>query len=79
MKRFPMELYLLSIGIAQRLVCYQKRCRVRLSYQWPELWKSLIALLRFLLSHEGTLAKKMNIFQLALQVRIWRSVLVGLH
>ncbi|XP_059471108.1 armadillo-like helical domain-containing protein 3 [Neocloeon triangulifer] len=68
MKRFPMELYLLSIGIAQRLVCYQKRCRVRLTYQWPELWKSLIALLRFLLSHEGTLAKKMNIFQLALQV-----------
>uniref|UniRef100_A0A8C4Q2C8 Armadillo like helical domain containing 3 n=1 Tax=Eptatretus burgeri TaxID=7764 RepID=A0A8C4Q2C8_EPTBU len=38
MKDFPMELYLRCVAIVQKLICYQKKCRVRLHYTWQELW-----------------------------------------
>lgn len=68
MKKFPMELYLLCIGVIHRILCYQKRCRVRLNYPWKELWSALIGLLRFLVNQEQTLVKKCNVFHLSLQV-----------
>jgi hypothetical protein len=67
-----MELYLLNIGIIHRLLCYQKRCRVRLNYPWKELWRSLIGLLKFLVYQEQNLVKKSNIFHLAIQVNIFQ-------
>lgn len=68
MKKFPMELYLLCVGVIHRILCYQKRCRVRLNYPWKELWSALIGLLRFLVNQEQTLVKKYNIFYLSVQV-----------
>lgn len=67
-KRFPMELYLLCIGIIHRLMVYQKRYCVRLNYNWKSLWAALINLLKFLVYQEQYLIKKHNIFILANQV-----------
>lgn len=68
MKKLPVELFLQSVGIVHRLLCYQKQNSVRLSYNWKDLWAALIALAKFLVTNEVYLAKKMNIFQLAYQV-----------
>ncbi|XP_028300820.1 armadillo-like helical domain-containing protein 3 [Gouania willdenowi] len=68
MKDFPMDLYLRCVQIIHKLLCYQKKCRIRLHYTWRELWSALINLLKFLLSNETTLLAKHNIFQLALLV-----------
>ncbi|XP_060719399.1 armadillo-like helical domain-containing protein 3 [Tachysurus vachellii] len=68
MKDFPMDLYMWCVQIIHKLICYQKKCRIRLHYTWRELWTVLINLLKFLLSNETTLLSKHNIFQLALQV-----------
>lgn len=68
MKRLPIELYLQCVGIVHRLICYQKKCTIRINYNWKELWEALIMLLKFLLTNENHLSKKINIFNLALQV-----------
>ncbi|XP_011496026.1 PREDICTED: UPF0668 protein C10orf76 homolog [Ceratosolen solmsi marchali] len=67
-KKFPIDLYHQCIGILLRILCYQKRCRVRLNYQWTKLWTVLINLLKFLSSNESFLIKQINIFSLASEV-----------
>uniref|UniRef100_A0A8C5PBM3 Armadillo-like helical domain-containing protein n=1 Tax=Leptobrachium leishanense TaxID=445787 RepID=A0A8C5PBM3_9ANUR len=68
MKEFPMDLYTRCIQIVHKLLCYQKKCRVRLHYTWRELWSALINLLKFLMSNETVLLAKHNIFTLILMV-----------
>ncbi|XP_037546167.1 armadillo-like helical domain-containing protein 3 [Nematolebias whitei] len=68
MKDFPMDLYLRCVQIIHKLLCYQKKCRIRLHYTWRELWSALINLLKFLLSNETSLLAKHNIFQLVLLI-----------
>lgn len=68
MKDFPMDLYMHCVQIIHKLICYQKKCRIRLHYTWRELWTALINLLKFFLSNETILSVKHNIFHMALQV-----------
>uniref|UniRef100_A0A4W5MF50 Armadillo-like helical domain-containing protein n=1 Tax=Hucho hucho TaxID=62062 RepID=A0A4W5MF50_9TELE len=56
------------VQVIHKLICYQKKCRIRLHYTWRELWSALINLLKFLLSNETVLLAKHNIFHLALLV-----------
>ncbi|KFO32309.1 hypothetical protein H920_06256 [Fukomys damarensis] len=41
MKEFPMDLYIRCIQVVHKLLCYQKKCRVRLQYTWRELWSAI--------------------------------------
>ena len=67
-KRLPFELHLLSLNCIHRILAYQKRCGVRISYSWRELWSSLIALLKFVVTNESNLNKKVNVFNICSQV-----------
>ena len=67
-KNLLLDLYLLCIGVIHRLLCYQKKCNIRVDYTWKELWSALISLLKFIINNEADLVKKCNIFILALQV-----------
>merc|ERR550519_1528157 len=68
MKRLPVELHLLALSCIHRVLAYQKRCRVRLTYNWRELWSSLIALVKFVVANESSLTKKINVFSVCHQV-----------
>lgn len=63
------DLFQLCLGIIHRLLCFQKRCRIRIDFNWKELWSALITLLKFFLNNESYLFKQQfNIFVLSIQV-----------
>jgi len=41
----------LSLGILLRLLSYLSRAKVRISYHWSELWRSLLSFFRFLTTY----------------------------
>merc|ERR1719334_2134097 len=70
MKKLPIELHLLALSCIHRVLAYQKRCRVRIAYNWRDLWSTLIALLKFVVANESNLNKKINVFHICSQVNI---------
>lgn len=61
-KNFLYDLYILCLGVIHRLLCYQKKCKIRFNYNWRDLWNALINLIKFVLNNESDLIKKWNIF-----------------
>jgi len=58
----------LALHCIHRVLAYQKRCRVRIGYNWRDLWATLIALLKFVVSNESSLSKKVDFFTICTQV-----------
>lgn len=58
------ELFSFCLGIIQRLLSFQKRCKVRINFDWEELWSSLILLIKFLLNNESYFFKQQQQSQL---------------
>ncbi|XP_039259173.2 armadillo-like helical domain-containing protein 3 [Styela clava] len=70
MKDFPFRQHMRCLGVIHRLMCYEKKCQIRLMYNWRELWTALINLLKFLLANESTMVNnwKKGIFALFTQI-----------
>jgi hypothetical protein len=54
-RRLDVDLYALFIGIILRLISHLSRSRTRLQYHWSELFRSLLALVRFLAKYSADL------------------------
>ena len=64
-RNIQLDLYLLCLGIVQRLLSFEKRCRVRIEYEWKELWSALTSLLKFLIGNESYFVRhQVDIFTL---------------
>lgn len=54
-RRLDVSLYTLFAGIMLRIISYLSRSRTRLQYHWSELFRSLLALIRFLTTYASDL------------------------
>ncbi|KAI0182130.1 DUF1741-domain-containing protein [Hypoxylon sp. FL1284] len=54
-RRLDVSLYTLCVGIMLRIVSYLSRSHTRLQYHWSQLFRSLLALIRFLTSYASDL------------------------
>ncbi|KAG6042136.1 hypothetical protein E4U41_004940 [Claviceps citrina] len=50
-RRLDVSLYTLCLGILLRVISYLSRSKTRLAYHWPEFFRSLLSLVRFLVSY----------------------------
>lgn len=57
-----------TLGVIHRILCFEKKCRVRLQYPWRDLWNCLAALVKFVVHNEGNFKGPCDIFQLCQQV-----------
>ncbi|KAI2803984.1 hypothetical protein BLOT_008124 [Blomia tropicalis] len=64
------DLFQLCLGIIHRLISFQKRFRIRINYDWKDLWSALTTLIKFIVSNESYFNKhqEIDLFALALQV-----------
>ncbi|KAI1345705.1 hypothetical protein F5Y01DRAFT_308841 [Xylaria sp. FL0043] len=54
-RRLDVSLYTLCVGITLRIISYLSRSRTRIQYHWSELFRSLLALIRFLTTYASDL------------------------
>lgn len=60
-RRLDVSLYTLCVGIMLRIISYLSRSRTRLQYHWSELFRSLLALIRFLATYTSDLMELSHI------------------
>lgn len=51
--------------MVSKVIQYNRRTRLRLTYHWHELWRSLLGLLKFLVAKSEDLTDSNNIHELA--------------
>ncbi|KAF4982807.1 hypothetical protein FZEAL_1659 [Fusarium zealandicum] len=54
-RRLDVSLYTLCFGIMLRVISYLSRTRTRLEYHWPEFFRSLLSIVRFLATYTADL------------------------
>ncbi|XP_075248957.1 armadillo-like helical domain-containing protein 3 [Convolutriloba macropyga] len=65
-KSLPYELHALSLSIIYRIICHQKKNKIRLiGYQWHVLWQALIVFLKFIVANSSELLENFDVFALA--------------
>ncbi|CAL8097782.1 unnamed protein product [Calicophoron daubneyi] len=47
MKKLPARLYFIALAICHNLLCYQSKHKIRLDFDWKQLWSALLSLLQF--------------------------------
>mmetsp|Transcript_35290 Transcript_35290/g.92285 ORF Transcript_35290/g.92285 Transcript_35290/m.92285 type:complete len:716 (-) Transcript_35290:29-2176(-) len=67
-KNLQADLYSLCLGVVHRLLCWQKKQVIRLTFEWKTLWTALITILSFVVRHEATLVETIDVFALCSQV-----------
>ncbi|KAF2447136.1 DUF1741-domain-containing protein [Karstenula rhodostoma CBS 690.94] len=50
-RKLDINFYILSLGTLLRLLSYLSRAKVRITYHWSELWRSLLSFFRFLTTY----------------------------
>lgn len=68
MKNLPVELCGQILAILHRILCFEKKFRIRLDYHWSKTWDTLHTFLRFLITSETTLALTGDLFALSFKV-----------
>ncbi|XP_064382757.1 armadillo-like helical domain-containing protein 3 [Halichondria panicea] len=67
-KNFKEDLYKRSLGLVHRVLCYQKRCKIRLAYNWKQLWRALVNILKFFVASEEVLLPRCDVFAVSDEV-----------
>ncbi|KAE8853413.1 hypothetical protein PTNB73_02263 [Pyrenophora teres f. teres] len=52
-KRLDVDFYILCLGVLLRLLSYLSRAKVRITYHWSEMWRTLLSFVRFLTTYES--------------------------
>ncbi|KAL6238154.1 hypothetical protein BDW75DRAFT_228162 [Aspergillus navahoensis] len=60
-RRLDVQLYSHTIAILLRILTYLSMNRIRLSYHWSELWRTLLSLMRFLTTYVSDLSTSPHI------------------
>ncbi|RHZ72198.1 hypothetical protein CDV55_107052 [Aspergillus turcosus] len=64
-RRLDANIYSHTIAILLRLLTYLSMNKIRLSYHWSELWRTLLSLMRFLTTYASDLSNSPNIATLS--------------
>ncbi|KAF3387329.1 hypothetical protein F1880_001577 [Penicillium rolfsii] len=60
-RRLDVNIYSQTIAITLRLLTYLSTNKIRLTYHWSELWRTLLSLMRFLTTYANDLSSSLNI------------------
>lgn len=57
------------VSIIHRVLCHQKKYRIKLAFDWKKLWSAMVVLVRYLLANmDGFLRQDHNVFAVMSQV-----------